>query len=93
MEGVADSMEHCSQKQLFDDINKISFVLDDLRLFLDTHPCDEAALECFEKYMDLREKAIKTYTENYGPIVAYNVENNCDGWAWTKAPWPWEGEC
>lgn len=92
MEGAVDSMD-CSKKQLFYDISKISFVLDDLRLFLDTHPCDEAALECFEKYRKLREKAIDMYTEKYGPIVAYNVETDCDCFAWTCDPWPWEGEC
>ena len=36
--------ENRSGKQLLNRINQVSFAVDDLLLYLDTHPCDERAL-------------------------------------------------
>mgnify|MGYP003195851695 CR=1 FL=1 len=34
----------CSQKQLLNRIDQVSFAVNDMTLYLDTHPCDEKAL-------------------------------------------------
>ena len=34
--------ENRSGKQLLNRINQVSFAVDDLLLYLDTHPCDES---------------------------------------------------
>ena len=36
--------ERPCRKDLLDHINAVSFAVDDVKLFLDTHPCDEDAL-------------------------------------------------
>ncbi len=35
---------NCSQKQLLNRIDQVSFAVNDMILYLDTHPCDEKAL-------------------------------------------------
>ena len=65
------------------------FVLDDVRLYLDTHPEDRAALSYFDKYRKLLREATRHYEEQYGPITADGTDTS-RGWAWVLEPWPWE---
>ena len=38
------------QKSLLNEINECSFAVNDMLLYLDTHPCDEAALSYFMEH-------------------------------------------
>ena len=78
--------------ELSEIIMQSSFALDDIKLYLDTHPCDMDALKTYNDYKQIRDVALKEYTNNYGPISAYDV--NVDNyWTWVNDPWPWEGVC
>ena len=78
--------------KLFQYIGQLSFVVDELRLYLDTHPCDEEALCHFKKVSKERKEALEEYTECYGPIYSYQVDVD-NYWSWINDPWPWEGVC
>ena len=65
--------------------------MDDLRLFLDTHPCDKAALAAHEEVRARRGIAVKQYERLIGPVNFYDAGGTCT-WNWTCAPWPWETE-
>lgn len=78
-----------NQKQLLMYITQISFALDDVALFLDTHPCDKEALEYYDKVKELRREALETYSCQYGPLQKDMNEDSCS-WKWVKTPWPWE---
>lgn len=80
------------REELFKKINAVSFAIDDVKLYLDTHPCDKQALVYYEAYKKLRKQYIEEYTECFGPLTADNV-NACNYWTWVSKPWPWEGEC
>ena len=83
--------ENMSRKALFDTIGAVSFALDELRLFLDTHPDCSEALACYTEYMNTRHELVAQYTQQYGPLDAYYPGNeNC--WTWTAGPMPWKGE-
>jgi len=92
MEGAVSRMEGNNRDKLFACIQATSFVLDDLRLFLDTHPCDKAALDYWVRVETVRNEAVKEYTKCYGPINMYDVDVE-DRWTWVDEPWPWEGRC
>lgn len=66
------------------------FALDDIRLFLDTHPDDKAALEYYQKYRHLMEQTMNNYVKQFGPISPNQVEGT-ERWTWIDTPWPWEG--
>lgn len=51
-----------NRRELFEYINQISFAVDDVKLFLDTHPGNQKALEYFQKYKEKRIEALKEYT-------------------------------
>ena len=83
-----------NRRELFEYINQISFAVDDAKLFLDTHPGNQKALEYFQKYKEKRIEALKEYAEVYGPLTVDTVSENSDGWNWINEPWPWqEGGC
>ena len=72
-------------------IDVVSFVVDETKLFLDTHPHDREALEYFENYNKARNRAVAEYSVQFGPLVI--AEASCDNeFKWATQPWPWEME-
>ena len=59
----------CSQKQLLNRIDQVSFAVNDMTLYLDTHPCDEEALTYCHELVQERKKLLKEYAEAYGPLI------------------------
>lgn len=84
-------MLQIDRKKLMQYIEEVSFAMDDLILYLDTHPKDQNALNYYEKLRVLRQQAVNSYTDNFGPLTFRNVKN-CNDWAWVNQPWPWEME-
>lgn len=74
-------------------IGMISFTMDDLRLFLDTHPDCSMALTRFNELAKERELLVAEYNEACGPMNFYNSNECNQAWRWVDEPWPWEGEC
>ena len=72
-------------------IMEISFTMDDLRLYLDTHPNCKEALVYFDELQEQRRAAVDAYEAQFGPLTMYgNVESGCDNWKWSYGPWPWQ---
>lgn len=89
-------MSDCpNRKELLEYITNVSFAVDDAKLFLDTHPCDEEALAYFREYSRKRNEALKEYAAHFGPLTIDTVVYSCaDSWDWINEPWPWqEGGC
>ncbi len=83
-------MNRCEKDNLLQFISEVSFAVLDVGLYLNTHPCDKDAMLYYNKYKDLREKAMNEYSKKYGPLLMTEVENDCY-WTWTEEPWPWKG--
>lgn len=77
------------KKALEKDIARLSFSMDELRLFLDTHPKDTQAIEAFKALKTRRRERIEQYQEQFGPLDAYSGGGSED-WNWLQQPWPWE---
>ena len=84
-----------NRRQLMNHINQVSFAVDDVKLYLDTHPCDTEALEYFHKMSQQRNEALKEYAAAYGPLTIDTAKDSCtERWNWINEPWPWqEGGC
>ena len=72
-------------------VSMAGFAIDDVKLFLDTHPCDRAALEFYEKFRDTKKQLEKEYTAQFETLRADAVPVS-DRWTWVDNPWPWEWE-
>ncbi len=71
------------------ELQALSFAIDELSLYLDTHRNDKEALELYRAYQELYEKGMKTYHETYGPLTHNQVETT-GNYRWLNDPWPWE---
>lgn len=80
------------RKQLMLAVYQTGFALDDATLYLDTHPCDERALEYYNVMKRAYKKAYNEYTAKFGPLKINDVDVACGKWNWAKTPWPWEME-
>ncbi len=79
--------------ELISFINEVSFAAYDAMLYLDTHPYCREALQHFQKYNELRNRALAIHAKSYGPLMAsYTGEAGCSSWDWMTQPWPWELE-
>lgn len=79
------------QRRLMQQIFETGFAIDDVILYLDTHPCDQEALAYYESFRKLYAKLTKDYTIHFGPLTVYQVDVE-NQWTWAKTPWPWEME-
>lgn len=85
---MLDTMNCC---QLLQHINEVSFAVDDILLYLDTHPCDADALAYARKMIGKRRKAMDIYAKKYGPLtIDCTNERESSNWDWVMQPWPWE---
>lgn len=66
-----------------DDCQQAAFAAWELRLYLNTHPCDKQALDL------LAQLTGDCCEPNYATTF---LEEDCTRWAWTDDPWPWEYE-
>ena len=80
-----------SREQALKNLQMLSFALYDVSLFLDTHPNDRMALEYYNKYKALSERARREFVEKYGPLSIADVDIK-NGWNWVNDPWPWQIE-
>lgn len=72
--------------KLMRELSAVKFAAWELHLYLDTHPCDEKALEMHKKYSERAKELTEEYEECFGPLT----HEEGSGLAWVKNPWPWE---
>jgi hypothetical protein len=76
--------------ELLEQIMAVDFMMEDLHLYLNTHPMDREAVVKHNSYVMQSKMLRETYERLYGPIT----ENSCSPypWQWINEPWPWEFE-
>jgi len=77
-------------------ICQISFAINDLTLYLDTHPDCSNGLSVFKKLCTERKSLLDKYAELFNPLTqdsmdSQNEQINC--FTWSEGPLPWEGGC
>ncbi len=82
--------ENSEAARIMQVLNQASFALDDIVLYLDTHPADPDALAYYQYVKNLRSQAMNAYTDQYGPLLNDQVNSGTE-WTWANGPWPWEG--
>lgn len=79
------------KKVLMKEIYQLGFALVEIVLYLDTHPCDAAALSYYNQIKKRHHKVMEMYEREYGPLLNSNVMNE-NYWSWVSTPMPWEVE-
>ena len=79
------------KQTLLKQISETGFAIDDILLFLDTHPDDCNAMQYYREMNAVRRNAMDAYQKEFGPLTVDSVYGNC--WNWVTEKWPWEGGC
>ena len=72
-------------------VNEAAFVLQELVLYLDTHPTCTSGLARYQQARECYRQAVENYVLQYGPLQIDHVQPDCS-WQWVQTPWPWEME-
>lgn len=76
-----------TRREMLMQIKEYDFALDELNLYLDTHPDDAQALCLHNNYARTLRELETEYQKVYGPLTA---NYPCKKWRWLEEPWPWE---
>ncbi len=85
-----------SREEALSRLTEISFALNDLTLYLDTHPACEHGLFLYHNLMEERLALLADYAKKYYPLTqASMITGNCNPqcYGWGDGPAPWEGAC
>ena len=85
---VTTSDNKMCKDELMSKIQSYSFAINDLTLYLDTHPSDEKAVTLHNEYTKQYKKYYDDYERKFGPLSIFCP---CNSWRWLGNPWPWEG--
>ncbi|MCH5264260.1 MAG: spore coat protein CotJB [Lachnospiraceae bacterium] len=86
--------EQADREALMSEISTISFAINDLTLYLDTHPTCPKGLPLFKELLEKRLDLLAEYAKKYNPLTQISMitgtpETNEYGWG--EGPMPWEG--
>ena len=101
-DGIADGKAAApgsGEAQMLRQIQEVSFVLDDLTLYLDMHSDDRQALTMFQEKLAVRDRLKREFAQKFYPLtrdcVAYcQGQSGVHGdheFCWQDGPVPWEG--
>lgn len=94
-----DSDPKDEREVLMKKIQEISFFLDDMRLFMDTHPDNQNGLELLKNAVQTRKELLKKFALQFYPLTMdcmaeiYTENPSKDCYCWKEGPMPWEGAC
>ncbi|EYE89645.1 spore coat protein [Fervidicella metallireducens AeB] len=83
-----------NENERFDLLKRLTaarFMVEDLHLYLDTHPNDREAIAKFNSYLMQTKKLRESYEKSYGMLTAHDSFSQYP-WQWINEPWPWDYE-
>ncbi len=66
----------------------LDFAIDELGLYLTTHPNDREVIELYWSYIRMGRQGREKYEAQYGPLMQTDITPG--GFKWLNDPWPWE---
>ena len=85
-----------NREELMSEISSISFALNDLTLYLDTHPDCPKGTALFYQLLEQRLNLLAEFTGKFYPLTQASMitgEYDKNIYGWTEGPMPWEGAC
>lgn len=77
-------------------LSAVSFALNDLTLYLDTHPDCPKGIALFHQLLEKRLELLSQFAGDFYPLTQTSMATgNFDKnqYGWSEGPMPWEGAC
>lgn len=71
------------------ELQSVGFAVQELALYLDTHPDDKEALELYQNCQAMLHKGLMEFGEK-GKPMNHACPNPSKRYSWMDEPWPWE---
>ena len=71
------------------ELQALGFAINELALYLDTHPEDMEALNLYREYQRMYAKGAEEFASRYGPMT-HGMPVDHKNYSWMNDPWPWE---
>ena len=91
---IASSPEETERETLMSKLSTISFAINDLTLYLDTHPNCQNGLSLFKELLQKRLDMLAEYADRFYPLTQISMitgNHECNSYGWGEGPAPWEG--
>ncbi len=88
--------EQRNREELMSRLTCVSFAINDLTLYLDTHPTCKKGLSLFYSLLQERLKLLEDYAGEFYPLTQTSMVTggcNPNEYGWSEGPMPWEGAC
>lgn len=91
---LCDDKGLSEREKKMNELGAVSFAINDLTLYLDTHPTCQQGLTLFKELVAKRLELLAGYAREYNPLTISSImtgtpETNEYGWG--EGPIPWEG--
>lgn len=86
--------DNSEQNQALNEIYAISFAINDLTLYLDTHPDCGKGLPLYNELLAKRLKLLADYESKFHPLTQTSIVSgtpDTETFGWAEGPAPWEG--
>ena len=86
--------EENEREHMMAELSTISFAINDLTLYLDTHPNCQNGLSRFKELLQRRLTLLADFADKFYPLTQISMitgENDTDCYGWGEGPAPWEG--
>ncbi len=77
------------REKLLKELSAAQFAAWETHLFLDTHPCDTAAMQSLAMYQQQALKLREQFEKRFGPLTTYDMYGD-KRFEWLNSPWPWD---
>lgn len=85
-----------NREEMLSRLNTVSFALNDLTLYLDTHPDCPKGTALFYQLLEERLTLLSNFTGQFYPLTQTSMitgQYNQNQYGWSEGPMPWEGAC
>ncbi len=92
--GKAADAKLSEQEKALDDICMVGFAINDLTLYLDTHPDCPNGTKLLKELLQKRLDGLADYAKKYNPLTQLSIVTgtpDTDKYTWDEGPLPWEG--
>lgn len=81
---IGRTINCCERDEMLQQIRCYDFAINELALYLDTHPEDDKALCLHRKYAKEAKELKDKFQKVYGPLT---INYPCNKWRWLEEPW------
>ncbi|MBO5088244.1 MAG: spore coat protein CotJB [Lachnospiraceae bacterium] len=91
---ISANSEENERERMMTELSTISFAINDLTLYLDTHPKCQNGLSLLKELLKKRLELLADFADKFYPLTQISMitgDKDAECYGWGEGPAPWEG--